>query len=199
MGIVGKDHIRVKALSEVKLNARKTEIALAVDQTGSMWQFGDNRLARLQAAADRFVDQLKQMNKNSPGLIKASLVPWASAVKIKQSWENEWWVDKSRLDVGDRFKGCIWNRLDRYQPTTDRPRLATQESLYQAPSSSNYMQSVCDAWFHEIMPLTSDLDSLMNEINSWNDSNITDQTNIPLGIVWAKNTLDKELPYTESD
>jgi hypothetical protein len=128
MAMLGKETAPVKAYSEVKLGGIKTEIALEFDQTGSMHDLGDDRLSRLQAAARSFIDQLKSINSSSYGLVKTSVVPWSSTVKIEQSWDSKWRIDKSQLAAGDSFKGCIWNRLNDYQPTRKEPKNSAFES-----------------------------------------------------------------------
>lgn len=78
MRLAGHDLMPVSASTTVAFGTQQIEVALALDNTGSM---GGAKLAALKAAAHSFVDQLAA-KATTPGEVKVSLVPFNTQVRL---------------------------------------------------------------------------------------------------------------------
>ncbi len=88
MALAGMNNITVASLSEVSLDQQSLEVALVLDNTGSMSSGG--RLDSLKYAAKTFIDMLYVNPAVSAG-IKVSLVPFSGSVNIGAN--NMAWMD----------------------------------------------------------------------------------------------------------
>lgn len=114
--VFGKNgHLSVKA-SAFESTA-KLEVALALDNTGSM---GDANMKALRDAANDLITTLQDEKKNKPERkIRAALVPFVTAVNIKSAGENYLtWIDQrtSVLDTdpslnGKNFETFVSNKI----------------------------------------------------------------------------------------
>ncbi len=88
MALAGMENITVAALSEVSLDQQSLEVAMVLDNTGSMASGG--RMNSLKFAAKAFIDRLYVNPAVSAG-IKVSLVPFSGSVNIGTG--NMSWMD----------------------------------------------------------------------------------------------------------
>lgn len=165
--IIGFDEIDVAARSEATFAQRKLDIALVLDNTGSM---RGRRLAALKEASNDLVDILYENPTLSSGT-QLGLVPFATWVNVGtdqvetsaldtagQSPQNQIYFDEkvSRFTLynklGARWNGCLENRLPPYDVDDTAPNLARPETLYQpafqpdmADNGSNNFTYVADA------------------------------------------------------
>ncbi|WGM32061.1 pilus assembly protein [Brevundimonas sp. NIBR11] len=81
------DTIPVKAHSEVLRSNNRVEVALVLDNTGSM---AGTKLSNLKAAATDLIDRLEAADSRSiePDAIKISLVPFSQTVRVVQGGSN---------------------------------------------------------------------------------------------------------------
>ena len=139
--VVGIDDMALDLQAEVMMSGGNYEVALALDNTGSMAQRG--RIAALRDAAGTLVDDLYR----EPGTderVKMALIPFVTAVNIRTPGVFQWdWIDPvgedeifhfnyerpvSRLDLfddmGATWRGCVEARVDEYDLTDDEPTSA---------------------------------------------------------------------------
>jgi Flp pilus assembly protein TadG len=99
--ILGKENLDLSVNTEIKWGVKKLELALALDNTGSM--SSSNKMTELKkallnikdqngATADGLLETLKKAAKKA-GDIKISVIPFDTAVNIGTSFKDESWID----------------------------------------------------------------------------------------------------------
>jgi Flp pilus assembly protein TadG len=99
--IMGKESLDLSVNTEIKWGVKKLELALALDNTGSM--SSSNKMTELKkallnikdqngATADGLLETLKKAAKKA-GDIKISVIPFDTAVNIGTSYKDESWID----------------------------------------------------------------------------------------------------------
>jgi Flp pilus assembly protein TadG len=99
--ILGKETLDLAVNSEIKWGVKKLELALGLDNTGSMGS--SNKMTELKkallavkdvngATADGLLETLRKAAKKA-GDIKISIIPFDTTVKIGTSYKNETWLD----------------------------------------------------------------------------------------------------------
>ena len=82
--------IDINVTSEVLWGMKKLELALALDNTGSMASSG--KMAALKKAAHALLDTLKKAAKKD-GDIKVAIIPFDTTVNLGTSYKNQPWFD----------------------------------------------------------------------------------------------------------
>jgi Flp pilus assembly protein TadG len=98
MNLAGIDTMDLQASSQVKLGGDGLEIALVLDNTGSMNSGG--RLPALKSAAKLLIDEVLKV-KDTGAYVKIGVVPFSNYVNVGLSRRNESWmdVDKDRTET----------------------------------------------------------------------------------------------------
>ena len=104
MNIVGINTMDLTAYSEVKLGGDGIEVALVLDNTGSMNAAG--RLPALKDAAKLLVDQIMEA-KDQGAYARVGIVPFSNYVNIGLSRRNKPWLDVDP-DKSETKNSC-WN------------------------------------------------------------------------------------------
>jgi Flp pilus assembly protein TadG len=133
--------VRVAAHSEVARGDLKLEIAMVLDNTGSM---AGGKINSLRVAAANFVDTMAAAaakRADSADAVKISLVPFSQTVRIDPSYRTASWIDQDggspindeifnspakRLELFDRlgvgWAGCLESRGAPYDVSDTPPR-----------------------------------------------------------------------------
>ncbi len=93
--VLGQDHIDITATGEVVWGIKKLNLALALDNTGSMSSSG--KMTALKEAAHNLLNTLKKAEK-TPGDIKVSIVPFAVDVNVGTANVDASWIDWDEWD-----------------------------------------------------------------------------------------------------
>ena len=88
--VLGQDQINITATGEVTWGIKKLNLALALDNTGSM--SSSNKMTELKTAAHSLLTTLKGAEK-VPGDIKVSIVPFAVDVNVGTINVNADWIE----------------------------------------------------------------------------------------------------------
>ena len=88
--LLGQTQIGFSATTEVLWGIKKLNLALALDNTGSMASSG--KMTALKQAAHNLLDTLKNAEK-TPGDIKVSIVPFAVDVNVGTGNVDADWID----------------------------------------------------------------------------------------------------------
>ena len=85
----------VNAATSVVRNNNRIEVALVLDNTGSM--SADNKLQDLVTSADDLIDTLAAAQARSvdPTAVKMSLVPFAQTVRVGSTYQTATWMDQT--------------------------------------------------------------------------------------------------------
>jgi Flp pilus assembly protein TadG len=146
--------LKVGAQSEVTRGGRTLEIAMVLDNTGSMAQ--NDKLTLLKTAASNFVDTMSAAASRSttPNPIKVGLVPFSVTVKVGPSYSSAAWLDTTGISplndqifttatgtqhanrlslftqMGTSWGGCVETRQAPYDVQEDAASSATPATLY---------------------------------------------------------------------
>jgi len=201
--VLGRDTIRVSSNSQSTWGTNTIELALALDNTGSMASSG--KMTALKAASLDLINIMKEAT-NAPDQIKISIVPFATQVRLDASkYKDEPWLrwDMTRTVTSGRTtttetmnkttwsqsgQGCITDRDQSYDTTDGEAAIDTTAKRY--PPFWCAVTSLAT-----IQPLTADWTALQNKVNSMTP---TGNTNVTIGAIWGAATLSPGVPFTEA-
>jgi Flp pilus assembly protein TadG len=188
--IFGMAQITISARSQVNWGIRKLELALALDNTGSMGSSG--KIAALKTAAHNLLATLKAAAK-SPGDIKVAIIPFDTTVNIGTSYKDQGWFDVANPDCSgcnssnwkSKWDGCVRDRAQPYDVQDDSPTSSNSKTLYPVYDCGTLTTA---------MPLSYDWTALNSKIDAMTPNGNTDVT---IGLVWAWHALTPNAPLTE--
>jgi Flp pilus assembly protein TadG len=187
--ILGRDSIEAKATAEVPLDVVTVEVALVLDNTGSMAANG--KMAALKDAARGLIDTLQNASVvNTKAEI--AIGPFATQVNVGAGSPAPSWVrfratetDPKLLGVtAANWQGCIF---DRDQNNDVRETLPTSDETLFPAAPCQY------AGLLPVMPLTRDFAALRTAITNMNP---TGNTNTGIGLAWGSNVLNPGAPLS---
>ena len=189
----GQNAITVGASSVASYGTKNIELALVLDNTGSMAQNG--KIQALRASVSGLIDKLKATSQ-VPGDVKVSLVPFTTQVKVTTALKNAAWL---RWDVTLENTGL--SLLERAPPTpaawtgclSDRDQTYDAQSVPANGLQSKYPASKCQN--DGLLPmafLTTDLEAIRTESNLMQPLN---NTNVTVGFVNGMSTLRSDHPF----
>ncbi len=177
MQVVGINTMNISAVTEVSLGSQALEMALVLDNTGSM---KGQKIIDLQVAAKGMIDELSN-GAGSYASLKIGIVPFSQYVNVGMVNAGASWLLPPVTGV---WTGCVGSRKHPADETID-----TGDAYPEVEIGPN---DRCSA---EITSLTNDYAKLKNEI----DSMVADGwTYIPAGLLWGWNLLDPREPFTEA-
>lgn len=181
--LFGQNQIQIGTTSEVAWGLKRLEVALALDNTGSMASHG--KISELKKAVKSLLDTLQNAAKR-PDDVKVAIIPFDTTVSIGKNYKNEPWIDYSVNNIKKKkWQGCV---EDRDQPNDVLDTTPVGESSY-------FPAADCSGALADVMPLTNDWDALRNRVNQMNPNG---NTNVTIGLVWAWHALTQNLPLTEA-
>ena len=199
LGIIGYQNIPVTGTSTATWGAGKIELALVLDNTGSMLDNG--KIGALISASHQLLDTLKNSATN-PGDVKVAIIPFTTEVNIGTAYKNKPWIDWSYINKsGGGGDQCGWDQeeengtinnwtggvVDRLEPynVQDTTPTSDKNTWYPAVMSS----------LTPIQPLTSDWTALNAKIDMMKAYG---KTNLTIGLVWGWHALTSSEPLTEA-
>jgi Flp pilus assembly protein TadG len=148
MGLFGVFHLDVSVNAEVTRESKGLEIALVLDNTGSMASNG--KIAALKTATNELIGILFG-NQLNPSHLKMSLVPFSQTVKVDTAlFLNNGWMDTNGTSSSARLNfdnnsyafaawasmnnrswgGCVEARPNGYEETDDAPSAGTPDTRF---------------------------------------------------------------------
>jgi Flp pilus assembly protein TadG len=204
--MLGKPHIDIHATAEAKWGIKKLNLALALDNTGSMSSKG--KMAALKTAAHSLLDTLEKAAK-TPGDVEVSIIPFATDVNIGTGNVNASWVRWTEWEAANGtcsntyyknkdnctsagkvwtpashglWNGCVMDRDQNYDTLSTAP-------LGSATAFPAHQASACSA---PMMALSHDWSALHAKIDAMIP---TGNTNVAIGLAHAWQTLASNAPY----
>lgn len=213
--LFGMSQIPIAANSEVVSGTtKKIEIALVLDNTGSMAKQG--RITALIEASRLFIDTMKKASKK-PGDVKIAVIPFDTHVNIGNDNKGKSWIDWSLMPDAGKGGGTVgtaptWDDTndfgDRDDDTrADADRIAAWSGCVSDRTQPNDVQDTAPSgnastWYpaenctlSPILPLTSDWTALQAAIDKMKASG---KTNLTIGLVWGLHALSPKEPLTEA-
>jgi Mg-chelatase subunit ChlD len=205
-GLLGSPQITISATTEIIWGIKRLNLALALDNTGSMASNG--KMTALKTAAHNLLNTLQAAAKK-PEDVKVSIIPFATDVNVGINYKDEPWIDwqqwedvngtcsssyyKTRTACGNAgrtwtvasrstWNGCVWDRDQNFDVQNTAPG-ASQASKFRAHQATN-----CPA---ALIPLTSDWSALHAKIDAMSPAG---NTNVAIGMAWAWQTISAVEP-----
>lgn len=190
-----------KASSEVVSGLRRLELALALDNTGSMAEQG--KLDALKVAVNNLIDTLQKTSKKKDD-IRVAIIPFTTFVNVdpnankKATWidftgwtENDSvgfetglsveWVNKK---TGTKWTGCVTDRSQPYDTQDTAP--SSLATMFPAAECVNPVP---------LLTLTSSWSKLRSTVTAMKADGTT---NVTIGLVWAWHALTTGMPLTQA-
>ena len=207
--LVGKSKVDLSAKSEVVWGIKRLNLALALDNTGSMNSSG--KMAALKEAAHSLLTTLKNASQ-TPGDVKVSIVPFAVDVNVGTENVGATWIDwtnwnKSRgtcsntsynsyseciekgkiwtPDAHSTWNGCVYDRDQHNDVLNTNPVSGNPSTMYRA-----HQAAACPA---SMMPLSHDWTALNAKIDAMAPAG---NTNVTIGLQMAWQTLSTGAPFS---
>jgi Flp pilus assembly protein TadG len=206
--MLGQSSINLSANSKVSWGIKKLNLALVLDNTGSMAQ--SQKMTNLKTAAHNLLTTLKTAAKQ-PGDIKVAIVPFATDVNVGTSNVSAYWVDWTDWEAANgkcsstsyttkstceshskvwtpsphsNWNGCVYDR-DQNNDVTNTATVAgapaTLFRAHQAPACPTSM-----------MPLSEDWTALNSKVDAMTP---TGNTNVTIGLAWGFQLLSPNEPF----
>lgn len=204
--MIGTSQVTFQAKSQVLWGMKKLNLALALDNTGSMNSNG--KMTALKTAAHNLLTTLKNAEK-SPGDVKVAIVPFAVAVNAGTSQVEASWIDWT--DWNSKNGTCTRSSYSNQNSCTSNGGIWTPKShsvwngcvmdrdqnydvLATAPTggSTKFPAQQASACPAAMMPLTADWNALNARIDEMTPSG---NTNVTIGLSWAWQTLAPNAPF----
>ena len=195
--LIGQDAVTIKSRSQSTWGTNTIELALALDNTGSMASSG--KMTALKTASLNLIQIMKDATIVTDQ-IKISVVPFATQIKVSTSFKDANWLrydmtkttgsgssKKTVTITKSTWEGCITDR-DQPNDVKDNETIAANTTLYPADFCAQ-------STLAPILPLTSDWTALNNAINAMTP---VGNTNVTIGANWGMATLTPGVPFTEA-
>lgn len=185
--LLGQTKLDISTSAQVKWGVKKLELALVLDNTGSMANNG--KLTQLKTASHNLLTTLKNAAKQL-GDVKVAIVPFDKIVNVGTGYAGQGWVDYTLNDIDPaKWQGCVQDRDQPYD---------TQDTAPSADIKTKYPAVKCSS-LTTLMPLTDILDTTgFTNLNSKIDAmTAAGNTNVTIGLVWGWHVLTKSEPITD--
>lgn len=198
--VLGKDAMTISSRSQSTWGTNTIELALALDNTGSMASSG--KMDALKAASLNLIQIMKDATTETDQ-IKISVVPFATQVKIGTLFKDEpwlrWdqtkttytkdrhgnWIPNTVTITKSTWTGCVSDR-DKPNDVKDNEPVSANATLYPADFCAQ-------STLAPILPLTADWEALKTAINGMTP---VGNTNVTIGANWGMATLTPGVPFT---
>jgi Flp pilus assembly protein TadG len=187
--LLGQTKLDISTTADVKWGIKKLELALVLDNTGSMAQNG--KLTQLKNAAHTLLTTLQNAAKQ-PGDVKVSIIPFDTSVKVGTAYKDEFWIDYTVKNIQkNNWTGCVIDRDQSNDASDTTPVAGSIHTLFPAAQ--------CGAQLTSMIPLTDILDTTgFTNLNSKIDAmQATGNTNVTIGLVWGWHSLTPNLPLPQ--
>jgi Flp pilus assembly protein TadG len=188
--VLGTNQLPLNASADFNWGIKKLELALALDNTGSMGNNG--KIGQLKTAAKNLLTTLKAAAKQ-PGDVKVSIIPFDTTVNVGTVYKDEFWIDYTVKGIQkNQWTGCVMDR--------DQPNDANDATPVAGSHSTLFPAKQCATQLVSMMPLTDVLDETgFTNLNSKIDSmQASGNTNVTIGLEWGWHSLTANLPLSQA-
>jgi Flp pilus assembly protein TadG len=192
LGVVSVDHLDIGATGQTVWGVNKIELALALDNTGSMGSSG--KMTALKQSANNLLDILQRYAPEQDSF-KVSIVPFNTQVKVGTASKDATWlyypttgVNTSLITDKAHWTGCVIDRSQNQDVDASSPIAGNTNTLYPAVK--------CDqSSLQPILPLTNNWDTLHTTVNAMQAAG---NTNVTIGLAWALTQLTPGEPLSQA-
>lgn len=206
--LIGQSQINFKSSSEVLWGIKKLNIALVLDNTGSM--ASSNKMTNLKTAAHNLLTTLKNASKKE-GDVLVSIVPFATDVNVGTTYVNESWIDWSEWEAANgtctkssyhskskceqnngvwtpaahsTWNGCVYDRDQNNDVKNTAPVAGSPATMFRA-----HQASACPT---AMMALSEDWTALNTTVDNMTPAG---NTNVTIGLAWGYQLLSPVAPF----
>lgn len=193
-GLIGQKAWAVPANAEVAYGAKKIELVLVLDNTGSM--AASDKIGELRKASHALLTTLEKVAVNA-GQVKVSIVPYTTRVKLNTSYRDENWLTLNPTGwfVGGytapasraAWGGCVVDR--------DTPANTGDVPYSPGTASTHYPMMTCADTVAEATPLTDNWAKLHASVDTMVAGGMT---NITLGAQMGFEMLTTNKPFDQA-
>jgi len=199
VNVLGIQDFPVTAKSEAIWGIGKVEVALALDNTGSMsWQ---GKMTELKLAAHQLLDTLEMAAKN-PGDAKVAIIPFGFQIRLDTTYRNAFWIkyptasanppapsvpNLSSGQIKNAWQGCITDRDPNYDILDSNPTAQARKFV-----GVFYLGEDCGN-LATTMFLTTNWSALHAKVNSMQP---TGNTYVGIGAAWGWHALSPTQPFS---
>jgi len=181
--VIGQKEMHIGSTGIVSWGIKRLELALALDNTGSMANSG--KMDQLKAAVHNMLDTLQKAAKK-PDDVKVAIIPFDTKVNVGASNISQTYVNFTLNNINSgTWNGCVIDRDKNYDVNDSPPVQGSSATLFPAATCSGLAQA---------MPLTNDWAQLNAKVDQMNPSG---NTNVTIGLVWAWHALTNSQPLTQ--
>jgi Flp pilus assembly protein TadG len=179
--VLGQKTIDLRVTSQVRWGFKSLELALALDNTGSM--AAKNKMVELKAAVKLLFSILKK-NSKMPDDTKIAVIPFNTVVNVGTEYADAPWIAYDAKITKANWQGCV---ADRDQPNDVKDT---------APSGGATLFPVADCGaLAKTLPLTSDWTALEGMVDGMTPAG---STNVTIGMMWGWHALTQSEPFTQA-
>lgn len=198
VNVLGIQDFPVTAKSEAIWGIGKVEVALALDNTGSMSSQG--KMTQLKIAAHQLLDTLEMAAKN-PGDAKVAIIPFGFQIRLDTTYRNAFWLKHlpgngspppsqpglSAGQVKNAWQGCITDRdpNDDVRDSTPTPNARKFPGVFYPGEDCGNLATT--------MFLTTNWASLHAKVNSMLPVGMT---YVGIGAAWGWHALSPTQPFS---
>ena len=178
--IIGYKKMDLRTTSQVRWGFKALELALALDNTGSM--AAKNKMVELKSAVKLLLATLKK-NSKVPGDTKIAIIPFTTVVNVGTENADASWVAYDSKITKANWGGCVADR--------DAPNDVKDT----APTGGGSLFPVADCGgLTKALPLTTDWTALESMVDTMNPAGMT---NVTIGMMWGWHALSPTEPFTQ--
>ena len=179
--VIGKKTIDLRVDTQVRWGFKALELALALDNTGSMAQ--KNKIVELKAAVKLLFATLKT-NSKTPDDTKIAVIPFNTVVNIGTEYADSSWMSYDTTITKANWGGCV---ADRDQPND------VKDTTPNGGAPTMFPAALCGT-LAKALPLTSDWNALNAMVDTMTP---VGNTNVTIGMMWAWQALTSTEPFTQ--
>lgn len=202
--VIGIKQMEVDVSSQARWNTPNIEVALVLDNTGSMADYG--KMTELKKAVLQFLTDL-ELFRSSASNVRVSVVPFNTMVNIGtgtigRAFRDAGWLRFDTTDLrstsrttADTWTGCLTDR-DRPADTDDT---APDPGATSDPTKNQTLYRAARCVYSplgEMIPLTADFDAVRRIVNNMQPAG---NTNITIGAQLGLATLTPANPFKETN
>jgi Flp pilus assembly protein TadG len=180
--IIGYNQMDLRATSQVRWGFKALELALALDNTGSM--AAKNKMVELKAAVKLLLATLKK-NSKVPDDTKIAIIPFTTVVNIGTGFADSPWIAYDSTITKANWAGCV---ADRDQPND------VKDTTPNGASATLFPVADCGG-LAKALPLTSDWTALESMVDTMTPAGMT---NVTIGMMWGWHALTPSEPFTQA-
>jgi Putative Flp pilus-assembly TadE/G-like len=183
--LFGVSRMNVATLAEANIAQRKVELALALDNTGSMNDFG--KMDELKKATKNLIAAAELAAPAGSGMIKIALVPYTTQVRLNTTalGAPSWLAAKEdaassvfddiRPNMAERIRwtGCLTDRGPGFDTNDKRVDVTRPDSFYPA---MNCDRDPRRPQLAQVQPLTDNWNALRNTVDRMSADGCTNVT-----------------------